>query len=293
MAHVRSEAFLQWALPRMGLTWSGFRRVRRQVVKRIGRRLAEIRLPGLDGYRNFLETHPAEWETLESFCHITISRFFRDAAVFETLGREILPRLAEKAASRGYELLRVWSAGCASGEEPYSLDLLWRFALAPRFPGLALVVVATDADERVLARARAACYPAASFRELPAAFRDAAFRRDGRLFCLRPEFRDGVGFFAQDLRREAPAGPFDLVLCRNLAFTYFDAAGQTQALDRIRAVLAEGGALAIGRKERLPEGAPGFAPWIAARGIYRKTGTSSVPANAAPASRRMSSARPV
>ena len=293
MAHVQSDAFLKWALPRMGLAWPGFRRVRRQVVKRIGRRLAELHLPGMDAYRSFLESHSAEWETLDSFCRITISRFFRDAAAFDLLAREILPRLAEEAIARGLKFLRAWSAGCASGEEPYSLNLLWKSTLAPRFPKLALAIVATDADERVLARAHTACYPAASLRELPAGWRNAAFRCDGRLFCLKPEFREGVEFFAQDLRRETPIGPFDLVLCRNLAFTYFDAVGQAQALDRIGAVLSEGGALAIGRKERLPGGAKGFAPWIAERGVYRKAAVSPAPANAASASRRMSSARPV
>ena len=293
MTHAHPDAFLQWALPRMGFAWPGFRRVRRQVVKRIGRRLAELRLSGLDAYRRYLESHPAEWERLDSFCRVTISRFFRDAAAFEALGREILPRLAEGATARGQRCLRAWSAGCASGEEPYSLNLLWKISLAPRFPKLTFSIIATDADARVLVRAQAGCYPAASLRELPAGWRGAAFRRDGRLFCLIPEFREGVAFFAQDLRREAPAGPFNLVLCRNLAFTYFDAAGQARVLDRIGSVLAEGGALALGRKERLPGGAPGFAPWVAERGIYRKAAASLMPANAASASCRMSSARPV
>ena len=117
-------AFLQWALPKMGFRWAGFRKVRGQVCKRVGRRLKELGLTDLEAYREHLEVHPEEWVTLDGLCRISISRFFRDRGVYEALGSEILPALACQAASDGEPVLRIWSAGCGAGEEPYSIAIL-------------------------------------------------------------------------------------------------------------------------------------------------------------------------
>ncbi len=89
-------AFLQWALPKMGFRWPGFRKVRGQVCKRVGRRLKELGLADLEAYREYLEVHPDEWAILDGFCRITISRFFRDRDVYETLGSDVLPELARR-----------------------------------------------------------------------------------------------------------------------------------------------------------------------------------------------------
>jgi chemotaxis protein methyltransferase CheR len=183
-----SVAFLQWALPRLGLRWSGFRRVRRQVWRRIGRRIADMHLSGPDAYRSYLESHPEEWAVLDSFCRIPISRFLRDRAVFERLATDVLPTLADGALQRGDARVRCWSAGCASGEEPYSLVLLWHFELRPRYPGIACHVLATDVEESLLARARAARYRRSSLREVPEEWIESAFTRDGEWFELRTEF---------------------------------------------------------------------------------------------------------
>ena len=107
--------FLQWALPRMGFWWPGFRKVRRQVCKRVGRRMKELGLTDLEAYREHLEVHPEEWATLDGFCRITISRFFRDRGVYETLGREVLPGLARLSSSEGESPVRIWSAGFGGG----------------------------------------------------------------------------------------------------------------------------------------------------------------------------------
>ena len=107
--------FLQWALPRLGFRWPGFRKVRRQVCRRIRRRIAALDLEGFDDYRRYLETHAQEHAKLDRLCRITISRFYRDRRVFERLEREALSRLAANAQKRR-ATVRAWSAGCASGE---------------------------------------------------------------------------------------------------------------------------------------------------------------------------------
>lgn len=262
--------FLQWALPRLGLTWSGFRRVRRQVCRRLGRRIQELRLPGFATYRDYVARHPEEWPTVDACCRISISRWVRDAAVFDTLGREVLPALAPDSRARGASALRCWSAGCASGEEPYSLGALWRLHLAPRFPSLDLVILATDADAELLERARQATYPESSLREVPAEWRERVFTRTDGRFTVKPEFRVNIAFQEQDLREMTPVGPLDLILCRYLAFTYFDDATRRDVLGRMLAVLRPAGVLVIGAKEQLPEGIPGLAPWPRESAIYRR-----------------------
>jgi chemotaxis protein methyltransferase CheR len=265
----RCVEFLQWALPRLGLRWAGFRKVRRQVCRRLRRRLEELELNDLDAYRVYLDAHPQEWSVLDSLTPITISRFYRDAEVFSVLEHEVLPVLAAGATADARDCLRAWSAGCASGEEPYTLALIWQQTLAPRFPTLRLEVLATDLDPAMLRRAREGAYDASSLRDLPVHLRDRCFTRRGGRYHLRPEHREVVKVHDHDLRKPAPAGPFDLVLCRNVAFTYLAAAGQRTALARLTGALRPGGALAIGVHESLPEPHRGLAPWPDTRSIFR------------------------
>jgi chemotaxis protein methyltransferase CheR len=272
--------FLEWALPRLALAWPGFRQVHRQVCKRIARRLAALRLPDCAAYRTYLESHPDEWRTLDSFCRIPVSRLWRDRAVFGRLADEVLPALAVAAEAREDRELRCWSAGCASGEEPYSVSILWTLELAARFPRVALSVLASDVDPELLARAACARYRRSSLREVPPQWIERAFTRDGEYFVVRPEFREGVVFYEEDVRQRLPPGPFDLILCRYLVFTYFDDGLQRRTLERLLGTLRPGGGLVIGLKERLPQGATGLQAWVPGLRIYRKAG-GPLPASAA------------
>lgn len=265
--------FLQWALPRLHMRWPGFRKVRRQVCKHVARRLASLGLSGISAYRSYLEVHPEEWRCLDELCWISISRFYRDRAVFEHLAGKELPLIAEATAARGFARIRAWSAGCCAGEEPYTLMLLWRLSLQPRFPGLELNILATDIDREQLNRARIACYPRGSLKELPAAWIESAFEEYRGRFHLRPEFRIGVEFRQQDIRQELPDGSFDLVLCRNLVFTYFEPALQVEIARALHERIAPGGVLVLGRHEALPAGATGFRELEPGLRIYRREST--------------------
>ena len=262
-------AFLQWALPRLGLRWAGFRKVRRQVCRRLVRRVGELGLAGLGAYRAYLEEHPSEWAVLEALTPITISRFARDRAVFAALERDVVPALAQAARAAGRDRLRVWSAGCASGEEAYTVALMWP-AVARAQPGLELEVLATDVDPVMLERARVAAYESSSLRELPEAWRDDAFTRRDDLYVVRPEHTRRVTVARHDLRAPPPPGRFDLVLCRNVAFTYFAPEPQRAVLGHLGAALRPGGALVIGLHESLPEPAAPFEPWPGARAVHRR-----------------------
>jgi len=246
-------AFLRWALPRLGLNWPGFQRVHRQVCKRLARRLKELKIGDFAQYREYVLDHDAEWGTVDSCCRITISRLYRDGAVFDFLTQQVLQKLASDARKRRIRAIYAWSAGCGAGEEPYSLTLAWRFAVIPRVGDIDLKIVATDIDEGQLARARNGCFGPSTLRELPRDWKAAAFVASGPLLCLRSEYCEGIEFLHQDVRAQAPEGPFDLVLCRNLAFTYFDETQRRQTYAMLWSKIRDGGWLVIGRRERLPE----------------------------------------
>lgn len=252
MRDVDSVRFLQEVLPTLGLRWAGYRKVRRQVRKRLTRRLRTLGLPDLEAYRDYLATHPEEREVFDAMCLIPISRFYRDRGVWDLLRSSILPVLASAVLDGGKSELQCWSVGCASGEEPYTLALCWNFDVADRFPELSISILATDAGPHLIARARTACYAAGSLKDLPTAWLPRAFDTRSGLFCLRPEMRTGVAFAGQDMRREAPDGPFDLILCRNAAFTYFDIEGQRELAKRLVQGLRQGGVLVLGKHEALP-----------------------------------------
>jgi len=270
-------ALLQWALPHLSLEWAGYRRVRRLVCKRIDRRCRALGLGDIEAYRLRLATTPTEWDELRSLCAIPISRFHRDRAVFDSLEAVVLPALAVAAVSRRQFSLESWSAGCASGEEPYTLSILWHLALAHYAAGLELRVLASDIDASLLARAATACYGASALKELPESCRAEAFERRDRQYCLRPRFRAPVSFVRQDLCATMPERTFDLILCRNLAFTYFDRSLQEKIAWQFARRLTPGGALVIGIHEKLPSQVTQLVPWPGLRATFRKPGASEQP----------------
>ena len=266
--------FLQWALPGLHLRWPGFRKVRKQVYKRIDRRLTELGLSGVSDYRPYLESHPEEWLVLDTLCWISVSRFYRDKGVFRFLEDEVLPRLARMAVASGDKDLRCWSIGCASGEEPYTVAILWKIRLAPRFPALGIRILATDVDPQAIRRAERACYPASSLKELPENWRSEAFAPSEDGFCVKVEYREPVTFLQQDIREIIPDGLFHLILCRNVAFTYFDDKLQQETLQKITAQLTSGGALVIGNTESLPAEESGLEACSQKLGVYRRSSKS-------------------
>jgi len=253
-------AFLQWALPQLRLRWPGYRKVRRQVCKRVERRMKALSIESLDDYRRRLETHPEEWDVLDGFTRITISRFFREHDAFEYLCDTALPALRELAAP---DPVQVWSAGCAGGEEAYTL------VIAAHEQGIPLHVVGTDSDAHQLERARRASYSAGCLKDLPAPWRDASFAQQGESFALHDELRACVELLHQDIRKEMPNGPFHLILCRYLAFTYFDRPLQLYIAGRLLERTIPDGWVVLGKHESWPSDVPGLAEVRPGLRVYR------------------------
>lgn len=263
--------FLQWALPRLQMHWPGFRKVRKQVCKRISRRMSQLGLSNMAGYQAYLETHASEWQVLDAFCRVTITRFYRDKAVFAFLEHQVLPTLARHIGERQETSLRVWCIGSCAGEEPYSVAILWKLCLQSQFPGLTMEIIASEVDEKMNRRARRACYHYSSVKNLPETWRKEVFVKQDDVYCLKPEYRNDVEFLGHDIRQNLPpgSGSFDLVLCRNLVFTYYNISQQCSILDRIRSVMRQGSALVIGIHEKLPVITDGFSTWSDKLRIFR------------------------
>ena len=272
MADDVGVAFLKWCLPRLGLRWPGYRKVRRLLGKRLNRRLVELGLADLSAYSTLLISAPAEWACLDAMCRIPISRFYRDRGTFDFIAQQLLPKVALMASARGDDAVRCWSAGCASGEEPYTLVMAWRFRVNRDWPALRLTAVATDADETMIERAEVACYARSSLKDLPQEWLDRAFILRGQLCCLAPEFRGGVELVLQDIRLSMPDASFDLILCRNSVFTYFDEALQRRISNQLRERLRPGGFLVLGSHEALPAGVGGLMLVAPKLPIYRRAG---------------------
>ena len=269
MKHQDCIAFLQWSLPRLGMRWAGFRKVRKTVCKRVARRMTALGVGDVGDYRAYLETHPDEWLRLDGMCRIPISRFWRDRGVFEKLANAIFPELAAMAHARGASVVHVWSAGSASGEEPYSLRIAWDLVAERAFPSLNVRIIATEIDETMLARAASGLYSLGSLHDLPPSLVVRAFESSGDLFLLKERYREGVALRRQDIRTEMPRGSFDLVLCRNLVFTYFDEETQARLLGGICDRLRPGGFLVIGAHEELPANDRPLIPWSEPMPIYQ------------------------
>jgi len=262
--------FLQWALPRLRLRWEGYRKVSRQVCKRLAHRMEKLGLPDFSAYKIYLDSNPGEWRVLDSLCGITIARFYRDRRVFDALRFQVLPSLADYVLSAGGREVLCWSAGCASGEEPYTLQILWRTdvvtAILREIP---LHIIATDVNEKLLERGRQGHYPGSSLRDLPEQLREA-FIPCNDFYSIREIFKENLEFLRQDIRLQLPEGTFHLILCRNLVFTYFDEGLQQETLRSILAKLLPGGILVIGRRESLPAGTAGLMRVSDTTGIFRK-----------------------
>lgn len=255
-------AFLQWALPKLRLQWPGYRKVRGQVCKRVARRMSDLGLDHVDAYRAQLEADPAEWAVLDGLTRITISRFYRERDVFGYLCDIALPELCTMASPGP---VRIWSAGCAGGEEAYTV------AIAAHEQGIPIRVVATDSDRHQLERARRARYSAGCLRDLPGPWRDSYFERQGNALVLHDDLRADVELVQQDIRHEMPDGPFHLILCRYVVFIYFDLALQREVAGRLLKRTAPGGLVALGKRESWPAEVPGLTEVQPALRVYRAT----------------------
>ena len=244
--------------------WSGYRKVRKGVKKRLRRHMQALGCATIEGYIARLAHDHRARAVCEAGLRVTISRFFRDRQLWQRLADEILPDLVRRFSSP----IRIWSAGCACGEEPYSLAMAWNEIA----PAAKLHLLASDADDTCLARAHAGIYTPSSLKEVPDRLRKAYFesKKGGRQFHIRIRRLPPIVWRTHDLLDPPPeAAPFHLILLRNNLLTYYRGAQRDAAFARMLARLATGGYLVVGAHERLPASAAGFAKDVGCPWVYR------------------------
>jgi len=208
--------------------------------------------------------------------------FFRDEAPFQVLRHRVIPMIADRNAGTPHERrIRIWSAACATGQEPYSLSMLLH-ELLPDVHDWDVEILATDISEQAMTRAAAGVYSAA---EVERGLGEDALRRhfvpDGDGFRVMDSVRSLVTFRRLNLLEPFPGlGPFDVVLCRNVAI-YFDAEAQRDLFERLADTLVEDGFLFVGASESLSRFGPRFVPQLHCRATYYQPNLSSLPRKAA------------
>lgn len=242
----------------------------RCIKRRIAARIRKLGYAGAAPYIERLKNDAAEGDALLEALSIHVSQFFRNPATFLVLERQVLPALIERVRRSGRQELRLWSAGCAGGEEPYSLALLLA-ELAPA--GLEVVIEATDLSPAVLERARTGLFDPQRLIEMPPGVLDRYFRAEGGRYRLDETIRRMVRFSQHDLLLARPYPRVDLILCRNVLI-YFSREEQDQILQRFAQALVPGGILVLGRAEALlGVSRHYFHADFPVERIYRLTGT--------------------
>ena len=185
------------------------------ILRRIGRRMAVTHNANIRDYADYLRTHPDEIKELVKAFLIKVTGFFRDPEAFEFLQTTVVPELIDRGKDNG-RTLRIWSAGCATGEEAYSLALLLADHLGQDFPEWNIKIFATDLAADAIAFARRGLYPANVLKDLPDDFRDRFFERVDHGYRISKILRQVVIFGQQDISRGVPFPRINLVTCRNL-----------------------------------------------------------------------------
>lgn len=258
-----------------GFSWTGYRKVRKGAKKRVARHMQELGCRQVAAYLGLLAADPALRDACEKRLAVSISRFFRDRRLWETLEAELPGIFLSRPCGIP---CKVWSAGCARGEEPYSFKILWSL-LASRHPGLpALVILATDLHPENLEAARRGIYPAGSIKEMNALQRAEGLTplRGGRQWAVRPEIKQDIFWQEHNLRSAPPGGPYDLILLRNNILTYFDDPLKSEAFAKVIGALAPAGLLVIGTHEKLPPGYEAFRAFSGYRHAFWAPGVPSI-----------------
>jgi two-component system CheB/CheR fusion protein len=237
--------------------------------RRIERRMAERKCKTAAQYMRLLDREATEYDALIDSMLIKVTTFFRDPEVWAELSKRVIPHmLSEK---RPGEDIRVWCAGCSTGEEAFTAAILLAEAMGDAFHNQEVKVFGTDMDESAIAFARRGLYPHDRVQAVPEPLLKSWFVRESGGWCVRKELRRTVVFGVNNLVSDPPISRLDLLVCRNV-FIYLDAALQRRVLTRFHYASRRHGILVLGKSELIPFAAKLFEPVDLHRRIYRKDG---------------------
>ncbi|MDL5159852.1 CheR family methyltransferase [Actinomycetospora termitidis] len=259
------ESLLVFLKESRGFDFTGYKRS--SIQRRVARRMQQVEAVSFSEYLDRLQVDTAEFTQLFNTVLINVTGFLRDAEAWRELSDQIVPQLLAPKA-RG-DAIRVWSAGCASGEEAYGLAMVFAEALGIEEFRARVKVYATDVDEDALTTARQATYSEKELQSLPSGWRERYFERSGSRWTFRSDLRRCVIFGRNDLVQDAPIGRIDLLVCRN-TLMYLNAETQAQVLRRFHFALNATGVLFLGKAEMLLSHGRLFLPVDVKRRFFRK-----------------------
>jgi two-component system, chemotaxis family, CheB/CheR fusion protein len=263
------EALLSYMRDSRGFDFTGYKRT--SLMRRVRHRMDQAGYTSFEEYLDVLQASSDEFASLFNTILINVTAFFRDPEAWEFVAAEVIPRLlAERGPS---DAIRVWSAGCASGQEAYTLAMLLAEALGSDAFHQRVKIYATDIDEEALTEARAASYDAKAVESVPQELLTRYFEHVNSRYVFHKDLRRAVIFGRNDLVKDAPISRVDLLVCRN-TLMYLNAETQRIVLNRLHFALAPQGTLFLGHAEMLLSHSDRFAPLNLKNRIFRKVAGS-------------------
>ncbi len=240
------EDLLEFIRDSRGFAFTGYKRS--SLGRRIRKRMTDVGTDDFVDYRDRLESSAEEFRHLFDTILINVTGFFRDAEAWAYLQSDVLPEIAANVDPD--EEIRVWSAGCSSGEEAYSLAIAFAEVLGTDTYLSRVKIYGTDVDEEALRDARSGLYSANALKGLPEDLRKKYFEPNGNLFAFRQDMRRRVIFGRHDITADAPISRLNLLVCRN-TMMYFNVETQSQIIDRFHFALQDSSHLFLGKAEML------------------------------------------
>jgi len=248
-----------------GFDFTGYKRS--TLHRRVRRRMTLLNIGAFSEYRDYLELQPDEFGLLFDSMLINVTSFFRDPLAWQALRERVIPELLSAKSAKAP--IRAWSAGCATGEEAYTLAIVLAEALGPDQFRERVKIYATDLDEDALAQARTGSYEASALADIPERLRETYFEPSGTKHAFRRDLRRQVIFGRNDLTRDAPISRVDLLTARN-TLMYFNAETQANVIRRFHFALSYPGYLFLGKAEMLLNHADRFVPVDLRKRLFRK-----------------------
>lgn len=259
------EALLRYMRDSRGFDFTGYKRT--SLMRRVRHRMDQAGYSTFEEYLDVLQASSDEFAALFNTILINVTAFFRDPDAWDFIAAEVIPRmLAERGPD---DPIRVWSAGCASGQEAYTLAMLLAEALGPDAFRQRVKIYATDIDEEALSEARAASYDAKAVESVPADLLARYFEQANSRYVFHKDLRRAVIFGRNDLVKDAPISRVDLLVCRN-TLMYLNAETQRNVVGRLHFALAPQGTLFLGHAEMLLSHSDRFSPLNLKNRIFRK-----------------------
>lgn len=252
-----------------GFDFGGYKRT--GLERRIRKRMGTIGINSFAEYVDHLEIHPDEFALLFNTILINVTSFFRDPQVWEFVQNSVVPRILD--GKRSDEPIRVWSAGCASGEEAYTLAIILAETLGMDAFRERVKIYGTDVDEEALTHARQAAYTVQDLEPVRPDYRPLYFEAVGDRRFFRKDLRRNVIFGRHDLMQDAPISRLDLLACRN-CLMYFNADAQSRVLERFHFAVSNSGFLVLGKAEMLLSQGNTFAQHDLKRRVFQKVSGS-------------------